>query len=91
LVRMWVGREQGSEVMVVETVRSEMERLLYEVCIWLRSRQQVELGLVERISQRTPDQMVFELRYYDEQSIASSKLNAFYFHLQRGLLTSARL
>jgi len=33
LVRMWVGREQGSEVMVVETVRSEMERLLDEVCI----------------------------------------------------------
>ena len=38
LVRMWVGREQGSEVMVVETVRSEMERLLDEVCIWSRSR-----------------------------------------------------
>jgi hypothetical protein len=33
LVRMWVGREQGSDVMVVETVRSEMERLLHEVCI----------------------------------------------------------
>lgn len=32
LVRMWVGREQGSDVMVVETVRSEMERLFDEVC-----------------------------------------------------------
>jgi hypothetical protein len=30
---MWVGREQGSDVMVVETVRSEMERLFDEVCI----------------------------------------------------------
>jgi hypothetical protein len=33
LVRMWVGREQGSDIMVVEIVRSEMERLLDEVCI----------------------------------------------------------
>jgi hypothetical protein len=33
LVRMWLGREQGSDVMVVETVRSEMERLFDEVCI----------------------------------------------------------
>ena len=32
LVRMWVGREQGSDVMVVETVRTEMERLFDEVC-----------------------------------------------------------
>jgi hypothetical protein len=38
LVRMWVGREQGSDVMVVETVRSEMERLFDEVCISPRSR-----------------------------------------------------
>jgi hypothetical protein len=34
LVRMWVGREQGSDVMVVETVRSEMERLFDEVCMY---------------------------------------------------------
>jgi hypothetical protein len=31
LIRMWMGREHGSDTLIVETVKSEMQRLFDEV------------------------------------------------------------
>jgi hypothetical protein len=42
LIRMWMGREHGSDVLIVETVKSEMQRLFDEVSRHSRS---LALGL----------------------------------------------
>jgi hypothetical protein len=33
LIRMWVGREHGSDILIAETVKMEMQRLFDEVSI----------------------------------------------------------